>query len=58
MATRSACLVARERWLRAGAVGDPSEEAEVGGLIVAEDGWNLARLRASVDAMIEGLGKA
>ncbi len=54
MGVRAACLNARERWLRAG--GEPSEEAEVGGLIAAEDGWNLAQLRASVDALIKGLG--
>lgn len=53
MRGRARLLAAHEAWKRTG--GEPSEEAEAGGLVAAEDGWNLARLRMMVGALLEGL---
>jgi hypothetical protein len=62
MAARAGALDAREVWLRRRAAGlreEPSEEAMAGSLLIAEDGWNLAQLRAATEAiakMISGGG--
>lgn len=52
-------LTAREVWIARAAAGhreEQSEEAEAAGLIVAEDGRNLARLLAVTEAIAKGLG--
>lgn len=55
MRGRAELLAAWGAWQRDG--GPQSEEAEAGGLVVAEDGANLGRLRMMVEALIEGLAK-
>ena len=56
MRHRAALLAAYARWVREG--GEPTEEAEAGGLVAAEDGYNLARLRSMVGAVLEGLSRS